>query len=367
MHFFLRQWFSSRLPGLQRATWRALCSQKTSKQEETTFHRLIEQPCKALGISEEVFWEAHPLCFSIDQPTIIQSSLLIFDQQLKFLGLPVPVWPSPFLLCDVAFRITQSQQEAQPQPNTDPALLPWGLVRQGTVNTWVDKFARQGHITFDLEIPLQLHSGATQELLQRVGGMENLLEGAKQAYRFLALHFADPRWPGSEDVLCPKLHRMLANVADAYEMSEVRAKVDVEECELEAELVGIWTESGEGESANAITLPKDVSQLIRLISAGYHPDPTVAEGRRVVAAIKFKSLERLQLVIPPHFRSNVWLNTIGQSSMRPQTHYWVFESWLKDEAADNLEWRVRCINMAIVPSEGLKVLDLQSNDSLPMR
>ena len=189
--------------------------------------------------------------------------------------------------------------------------------------------------------------GATQQLLQHVGGTDNLLAGAKEAYKFLALRFADSFCPIPKDLLCSKLHSMLDEVDEEYKKSEVRAKVHFSETDLEAELVAIWTEKGKGNNDENVSFFENLVQWL---------NPTAEEGRRVVAAIKFTSLERFELVAPPRLEGNKWLQEIAQASKKIHTHYWVFESDLGYDGNDDLEWRVRCINMAMIPQEGSKIV-----------
>ena len=369
-----------------------MCSQPVQNQEETSFRDMIEKPRETLGLSKEAFDKARGVLFVRDFSSDMFKFLSNFLLSLFDPGYHEKLRHSPFLLCDVDFRASleaESTGTATPTPQKraegvlTAALLPWGLLRPTTVDTWVrgckylvatsvitshdtytqhleckgfpvpqnlrtsqvDKFARQGHVTFDLEIPLALDVGVTQQLLERVGGAENLLEGAKKAYTFLALHFADPSLSISKDLLCPTVHTMFEQVVTDYKKSEVRAKVHLDPNDLEAELLGIWTEMGEGETHDNDLSVEKILQFM---------NPT-EDGRRVVAAVRFKSFERFKVVIPPHLQNNHWLHEIGQSSKRVQTHYWVFESTLKGD--EELEWRVRCINMAFLPEEGLKVVD----------
>ena len=191
---------------------------------------------------------------------------------------------------------------------------------------------------------------STNQLLEQIGGAENLLEGAKQAYKFLALRFADPLCPIPKKLLCPTLHRVLDRVTADYKRSEVQAKVHFNESDLQAELVGIWTEIGEGDYYDDESTPS----FQKFFEQWLNPDGD--QSRRVVAAVRFKSLEMFKVVAPPPLKDDKWLSEIGQSCKRIRTHYWVFESILGDEDDHELEWRVRCINMAVIPEEGLKIL-----------
>ena len=223
----------------------------------------------------------------------------------------------------------------------------------------VSKFARQGHFTFDLEIPLGLHVDATQQLLQRVGGADSLLQGAKQAYLFLAQRFSEPRCTIPKAAMCPFLRNVFVSAIDDYSKCDIQSKVHLEEDDLEAELLGIWTENGKG--SMPISDFFSVENLSGLMTELFNPPSpfwnySAEPARRVVAAIKFSSLERFELDIPSEYEGDAWLSEIGESVKSVHTHYWVFESVLSDDSTEELNWKVRSINMINRPVEGTKTV-----------
>ena len=215
----------------------------------------------------------------------------------------------------------------------------------------VSRFASQGHLTFDLEIPLGLHVDATQQLLERVGGAESLLQGAKQAYICLAKSFAQPDSTIPENSLCPSLQGIFSGVSEHYAACKIRPKVHLEENQLQSELLGIWLENGKGEMEFLEKIAEFFNPLI------FSSSPSAEQqGRRVVAAVKFTSVEMFELDISPEYRDDVWLNEISEMDKSVRSHYYVFESVLDHTDEEDLDWRVRCINMATRPAEGTKIV-----------
>ena len=159
--------------------------------------------------------------------------------------------------------------------------------------------------------------------------------------------------------MCPFLRNIFASAIDDYSKCDIQSKVHVEEDELEAELLGIWAENGKGsmpisEFFSVENLSGFMRELFNPPSPfwNYSAEPT----RRVVAAVKFSSLERFELDIPPEYEGDAWLSEIGESVKSVHTHYWVFESVLSDDSTEELNWKVRSINMINRPVEGTKIV-----------
>lgn len=321
-----------------------LCSQQRCVSTQNTEEREREQG----GMTFRRFIE-YPLEQRAPEGTTISSeatSQKAFDFARATMAQTISVRYTNFLISDVNFRMIQGAQKS----DRYACLLPWGFIRPITVNTWVSKFARQGHFTFDLEIPLGLHIDATQELLQRVGGADSLLQGAKQAYLFLAQRFSEPRCTIPKDAMCPFLQHVFVSAIGHYSKCDIQSKVHLEEDDLEAELLGIWTENGKGSMpiSDFFSVENFSGIMTELLN------PLAEPARRVVAAVKFNSLERFELVVPSEFEGDPWLSEIGESVKSVHTHYWVFESVLSDDSTEELNWKVRSINMINRPVEGTK-------------
>merc|ERR1711937_878498 len=97
--------------------------------------------------------------------------------------------------------------------------------------------------------------------------------------------------------MCPFLHNVYFRAIAQYSKCEIRTKVHLEEEDLEAELLGIWTEHGKGSMAlYEIFSFENLSEFMTELF-----NPLAEQARRVVVAVKFSSLERFELDIPPQF------------------------------------------------------------------
>ena len=117
---------------------RALLSHQIQDHDDSkTFRDFIERPRETLGIDQKLFREASFMCelisFRVDALNYV-SNHLVAEENKK------PQYSS-FLLCDLVFRRDNSEKilEASNKQgdNMFPTLLPWGLIRPITVDTWV--------------------------------------------------------------------------------------------------------------------------------------------------------------------------------------------------------------------------------------
>ena len=173
---------------------------------------------------------------------------------------------------------------------------------------------------------------------------------ARNKLTFVSRRVAQPNSTIPEDALCPSLQRIFTGVSEHYAACKIRPKVHLEETQLQAELLGIWIENGKGEM-----------EFVEKVANFFNPfvfsfSPSLDQGQRVVAAVKFTSMEMFNLEMPAEFRGDVWLNEISDSDKSARSHYYVFESVLDDADGKDLDWRVRCINMSTRPVEGTKTV-----------
>ena len=145
------RWLSS----LQRTTRRAWFSQQTKEQQdqqEVQFRDMIQRPRETLGIEKENFEIARSLCEFVTGSRALGAFVLALP---NLLGADTKL--SPFLLCDMQFRTSDfnialfletlpTKLSAETYENEEfcrnyPAILPWGLIRPVTVDTWVGTFS----------------------------------------------------------------------------------------------------------------------------------------------------------------------------------------------------------------------------------
>eukprot|EP00511_Aplanochytrium_stocchinoi_P002672 CAMPEP_0204831858 /NCGR_PEP_ID=MMETSP1346-20131115/11911_1 /ASSEMBLY_ACC=CAM_ASM_000771 /TAXON_ID=215587 /ORGANISM="Aplanochytrium stocchinoi, Strain GSBS06" /LENGTH=350 /DNA_ID=CAMNT_0051963255 /DNA_START=341 /DNA_END=1396 /DNA_ORIENTATION=+ len=252
--------------------------------------------------------------------------------------------------------------------------LTWGFVEQGSENMKTTMKRHHNNLHTFTHTATHGYEEGMEILSERGNSDKEFCVGAKAAYKFLAECFIACDTAVSEyDVTTPLLSEMFETVGHIYREQNLKPNLNIDFDSMDISILGVWIETGSTDKRDKVFGRWDASELKHYFIAGFlgpeyalESEQLGASPRRLVVAVQYDLLESFHITdrgkqsgkAATTSETNLAIaKSNSNREMQKSSHFWVFETdiGMEEKGKQDLKWRVRNINDAILPNEGEKI------------